>query len=315
MDTFRRLDDFPARCRNGVVSIGKFDGLHRGHAAILSRVVETARSLNACSAAFTFEPSPSRVLRPEKAAPPLYRLEQKIELFESFGLDALILYPTTRAFLQTGAREFFERTVVDSLGAVALVEGSDFRFGHDRGSDSLLAELCAERSLRFEVVEPVEEGGTRVSSSLIRRLVSSGDVERARVFLGRPFETLGIVAVGDRRGRTLGFPTANVVARGVALPKPAVYAAAARLDDGTVYPAAVNLGGNPTFGVDSIKIEAHLLNFSGDLYGKTLRLSYLQKLREIVRFDSREELIERMTLDVASVRAVFEDYSSRASLK
>lgn len=311
MDTFRRLEDFPARYRNCVVSIGKFDGLHRGHAAILAKVVETARALDASAVAFTFDPSPAQVLRPEVAAPPLCGPDQKVELFESFGLDALILFPTTRDFLRTSARDFFENAIVDSLGAVALVEGSDFQFGHDRGSDDLLAELCRERDIRLDIVDPVEDGGVCVSSSFVRRLISAGNVERARELLGRPFETRGTVARGDMRGRTLGFPTANLSAPGVALPKSALYAAAARLEDGSVYPAAVNLGGNPTFGVDAIKIEAHLLDFQGDLYGKPLSLSYLQKIRDIVKFNSKEELIAQMNRDLESVRAVFSRYSSR----
>ncbi|MBR5758373.1 MAG: riboflavin biosynthesis protein RibF [Thermoguttaceae bacterium] len=312
MDTFRRLEDFPARRRRCVVSIGKFDGLHRGHAAILSKVVETARSLDASAVAFTFDPSPAQVLRPETAAPPLCGPDQKIELFESFGLDALILFPTTREFLQTSARDFFEQVVVGSLGAVALVEGSDFRFGSDRGSDEQLAKLCCERKIRLDIVKPVEEGGACVSSSLVRSLISSGDVESARELLGRPFETRGIVERGDMRGRTLGFPTANLGASGVALPKSALYAAAARLEDGSVYPAAVNLGGNPTFGVDVIKIEAHLVDFHGDLYGKPLSVSYLQKIRDVVKFNSREELIAQMNRDLEAVRAIFRRYFPRA---
>lgn len=314
MKTFRRLEDFPASYRNCVVSIGKFDGLHRGHAAILSKVVELARAKGAPAVVFTFEPSPARVLRPRSAPLLICNLEQKVELFESLGLDAVLFFPTTRDFLRRSSRDFFEDVLVNSLGAVALVEGNNFRFGSDQASLDLLEELCREHDVQLEITPPVQDEGSRVSSSLVRKLISTGNVERVQRLLARPFQIRGVVEPGDRRGRILGYPTANLlVSYASALPKPALYAASAQTADGSIYPAAVNLGDNPTFDVGENKIEAHLLGFSGDLYGQPLRLSFLQKLRDIVKFSSKEELIAQMKRDVEETLEIYARYSSRAS--
>jgi len=288
-----------------VVSIGKFDGLHRGHAEILERVARQARRIGATSVVLTFEPSPAQVLRPQEAPRAICSLEQKIELFERANVDALILLPTTREFLALTPTEFFQRVVVDALGATALVEGANFCFGRDRsGDDDVLASFCASRGIVLEIAPSFSFEGESISSSAIRDLIRVGDVSRASAFLGRPYRLRGIVESGDRRGRTLGYPTANLGSTTTVLPAPGSYASIARTDDGRAYASAVNVGGNPTFGVDAFKIEAFLLDFSGDLYGRRLELDFLEKLRDVRTFDSKEALLEQMNLDVQKTREI-----------
>lgn len=290
--------------RGGVLSIGKFDGLHRGHAEILGRLTRKARLLGVPSVVFTFDPPPIQVLRPDLPPPTLLcDVDQKIAAFERFGPDALVLFPTTREFLARSAPEFFREIVVERFGAVALVEGSNFNFGRAKeGNGAVLAELCGRFNVDLEIAPSVEIDGVAVSSSSIRALIRSGEVERAAAALGRPYRLRGIVESGDRRGRTLGFPTANLGQTATVLPNPGVYAATATLENGETFAAAVNLGGNPTFGVDAVKIEVHLLDFSGDLYGTRLDVDFRRKIREVVTFASKDALIERLNRDLDEIR-------------
>jgi len=305
VEIFRRLEEFPEKMKGCAVSIGKFDGLHRGHADILERVTRQAQRRGASSVVFTFEPSPALVLRPQEAPRAICSVEQKIELFERAKIDALILLSTTREFLKQTPTEFFQRVVVDALGATALVEGADFCFGRDRSGDNeALVSFCASRGIDVEIAPSLSYDDAPISSSAIRALIRAGDVSRASAFLGRPYRLRGIVESGDRRGRTLGYPTANLGSTTTVLPAPGSYAALARTDAGRVYASAVNVGGNPTFGVDAFKIEAFLLDFSGDLYGRRLELDFLEKLRDVRSFDSKEALLEQMKLDVQKTREI-----------
>jgi len=305
VEIFRRLEEFPAGMKGCAVSIGKFDGLHRGHAAILERVTRRASKSGTKSVVFTFDPSPAQILRPKETACPLCSPEQKIEAFERAKIDALILFPTTREFLAQTPIEFFKQVVVDALGATALVEGANFSFGRDRSGDGeALSSFCASYGVDFEIAPSISCDDEPISSSAIRALIRAGNVERASAFLGRPYRLSGIVESGDRRGRTLGYPTANLGSTTTVLPAPGCYATSARTDDGRVYASAVNVGGNPTFGVDALKIEAFLLDFSGNLYDRRLELDFLEKLRDVRTFNSKEELLEQMRRDVQKTRKI-----------
>ena len=306
MKTFRRLEDFPAELRGGVLSVGKFDGLHRGHAEILARLIETARRRGVPSVVFTFDPPPALALRPDAPYPLLCDVEQKIALFERFDLDALVLFPTTKTFLSRSATEFIAETIVGVFGATGLVEGEDFRFGRDQeAGGAALSDLCARFGLTLEIAPSVLLDGEPISSSSIRAAVARGDVANAARALGRPFRLSGVVETGDRRGRTLGFPTANVaVPTSTVVPAPGLYAATAILPDGRTFAAAVNVGGNPTFGVSTLKIESHLLDFSGDIYGQTLTLAFLRCLRDVVPFPNKDALLAQIAQDVAETRRV-----------
>jgi riboflavin kinase/FMN adenylyltransferase len=318
--TFRRLEDFPAELRGGVLSVGKFDGLHRGHAEILARLIETARRRGAPAVVFTFDPPPALALRPDAPYPLLCDVEQKIALFKRFDLDALVLFPTTKSFLSRSAEDFIDQTVVGVFGATGLVEGEDFRFGRGQeAGDAALSDLCARFGLTLELAPSVLMDGEPISSSSIRAAVARGDVANAARALGRPFRLSGAVETGDRRGRTLGFPTANVaVPTSTVVPAPGLYAAQALLPDGRTFAAAVNVGGNPTFGVSTLKIESHLLDFTGDLYGQTLTLAFLRRLRDVVPFPNKETLLAQIAQDVAETRrvcaATLEDAVRQSSL-
>lgn len=288
--------------RGTILSIGKFDGLHAGHAEILRSLVSDARRRRVCSTVMTFYPAPVEILRPALSVPPLCDLDRKIELIESFGPDLLVVFPTTRAFLDLSADAFFRTVVLDAFGASGLVEGADFNFGSNRGGNcDLLRTLCREESLSLNIVPSVCALGREVSSSRIRALLREGEVAAARAMLTRPYRMTGVVVHGEHRGRKLGFPTANLSGVKTILPKTGVYAARA-LVDGRTFATALNIGGNPTFGVSATKIEAHLLDFSGDLYGKTISLDLYTRLRDTLTFDTREELLAQMQKDFIAVR-------------
>lgn len=298
------LDAVTSSERGAILSIGKFDGLHAGHAEILRTLVGQARRQGVCSAVFTFDPAPVEILRPAFAVPPLCTLARKIELIESFGPDLLVVFPTTRAFLELSADEFFRRVVLDAFAATGMVEGKDFNFGSNRsGNCDRLRTLCSNHALSLDVVSPICALGREVSSSRIRALLREGEIAAARAMLTRPYRMTGCVVHGEHRGRRLGFPTANLSGVKTILPKTGVYAARAVLEQG-VFPAALNIGGNPTFGVSAVKIEAHLLDFSGDLYGQTVSLDLYSRLRDLISFDSEQALIDQMRKDFLAVRSV-----------
>ncbi len=307
MKIYRDLNEIDDDARGCVLAVGKFDGLHIGHRKIIANLVSRARALRRPAALFTFDPTPAQVIRPENAPLALCDQQEKIALIERCGVDALLVYPTDKTFLRQTAKEFFRETLVKRLNVVALVEGQNFVFGSDRiGNGAPLRELCRDANVDLEIVPPVELDSRPVSSSAIRLALANGNVGSANAQLGRLYRLKGVVAHGDARGRTLGFPTANLSEVETVVPKPALYAAFARLPDGVRKPAAVNIGGNPTFGVDDVKIEAHILDFDGDLYGRPAALDLVDKIRDIRTFDSKDELIRQMNRDVEETRRLCE---------
>lgn len=299
MKTIRTLDDFPDSLRGGAVAIGNFDGVHLGHARLVERLRAMADRMDGPAVIFTFDPPPTRLLRPEAAPEPLTWLERKIEILAELGADAILVYPTNQEFLEIGAREFFDRILRDRLAVRAMVEGPNFFFGHNRsGNVEVLRRFCAEADMPFEVTEPVEVAGQIVSSSRIRSLVAEGNVNEARKMLGHPYRIRGIVVRGAGRGAKLGYPTANLGQIDTLLPAHGIYAARAWVENAW-HPAAVNLGPNPTFDEGETKIEAHLIGFDADIYDKPIEVDFFARLREIKRFSSVEELIEQMKLDTA----------------
>ncbi|MBQ3387761.1 MAG: riboflavin biosynthesis protein RibF [Thermoguttaceae bacterium] len=291
--------------RGCVLSIGKFDGLHRGHIALLQALTKKARQSGVPSVVFTFDRSPVEILAPEKAPLPLCTLEQKIDLISAFAPDRLIIYPISRSFLERSAEEFLQTVVREKIGASAMVEGESFTFGAGRsGTPSFLKSWCQNSGIDLTILPPVTKFDSPVSSSRVRALLEAGEVGVARDMLMRPYRVTGIVADGEHRGRTLGFPTANLSEIKTILPKPGLYAARA-LVGAQFFPAAVNLGGNPTFGIEKFKTEVHILDWSGDLYGASLSIDFITRLRDIVPFSSKEELIEAMNSDLREIRSLW----------
>jgi len=306
----RSLNDFPKRFRGGAVSVGNFDGVHRGHAHLIGRLVAMARHVQGPAVVFTFDPHPAQLLRPAAAPTPLGWTDRNVQLLGELHVDAVVAYPTDEAFLRLEAREFFEQVVRGGLGSRAMVEGANFFFGLDRSGDiDVLQGFCDEATIPLEVVEPLRINGLTVSSSRIRSLVSAGQVDEAHSLLSRPYRIRGTVVTGSRRGVTLGFPTANLERIDTLLPSEGIYAGVARVEE-TAHPAAVNVGPNPTFGEEGRKVEAYLVDFSGDLYGRTIEVDFLARLRDIRHFNSPETLVAQMQRDVAATRRIVEPYST-----
>ncbi|OHB73079.1 MAG: riboflavin biosynthesis protein RibF, partial [Planctomycetes bacterium RBG_13_63_9] len=222
---FRNLDDLPDAFRHGAVAIGKFDGVHLGHARIVERLLAAARAVRGPAVAFTFDPSPARILRPELTPPPLCSAQRKATLLTELGVDAVVAYPTDEDFLQLDARVFFDRILRGRLDARAIVEGPDFAFGHNRlGTVERLRQFCDEAGILLEVVDRLELDGQTVSSSRIAELLLAGEVEQVRAMLVEPYRISGNVIRGMDRGARLGYPTANLGQVETLLPGGAIYA-------------------------------------------------------------------------------------------
>jgi riboflavin kinase / FMN adenylyltransferase len=311
VNLLRSIADFAPSDRGGALAVGNFDGVHRGHASLIGRLVEKARAVLGPAVVLTFDPHPICLLKPELAQPPLTTMARRAELLGELGVDVVIAYPTDAKLLVLSPRAFFESICREAIGARAMVEGPNFFFGRDRTGDvKLLAEMCTARGMSLDVMAPFIDKDRMVSSSRVRSAIEEGDLIRARELLTAPYRVSGAVVKGEQRGRTIGFPTANLAEIKTLLPKPAVYAAIAVVE-GKIWPAAVNIGTRPTFGDTKISVEAHLIGFDGDLYGKTIDLDLISRLREIRSFGKIEELVEQLQRDVAEAREAVSINASR----
>ncbi len=286
------------------ISIGVFDGVHRGHRTVIERLLRRAERDNLVPTVLTFHPHPLAVVAPERAPRLLTTVEQRIELLGGLGVEVVGVLPFDR--IRNTEPEIFARGVLaERLEARLVAVGTDFRFGHDRAGDvDTLRRVGEECGYEVATVELLNEDDQPISSTRIRRLVAEGRVGEAADILGRPHEVRGRVVAGDGRGRTIGVPTANLeVDPDVALPGDGVYAAWAVVA-GSVHPAVVNIGTRPTFDGEARIAEAHLLDFDGDLYGHPLALRFVSRLRGERRFDSVDELVAQIRADVNTAREV-----------
>lgn len=294
----------PDAFRGGIVCIGNFDGVHRGHAVLLRAARALATPFQAPVVAVTFEPHPLALLAPERFQPPLTTTSDRATLLHTVGADHVVVLQTTPELLALSPEYFFETIIQQALHARGMVEGFNFRFGHQRAGDNeLLRQLCHAHHLAFDVVPEFALAGQTVSSSLVRDALVRGDISTARTLLNRDYTIRGTVAVGAQRGRTLGFPTANLEAVPTLLPCDGVYAVGVRTR-GTTYLGAANVGPNPTFGEQARKIEIHLLDFHGDLYGTTLDVAFYEFIRPTRTFADGAALIDQLRHDVDTVRRV-----------
>jgi riboflavin kinase/FMN adenylyltransferase len=301
----RHLEQLPARARGGAVAIGNFDGVHLGHRQIVQRLLDRARELDGPAIVFTFDPHPVRLLRPHECPPPLTWTERKAQLLKELGVDWIVAYPTDQRLLELSAEAFFNEIVVGALDARAMVEGPNFFFGHNReGTVQRLAGLTAAAGMTLDVVEAVVLGGEIVSSSVIRRRVAEGNVAAAARMLTHPYRIRGMVTHGAGRGSQLGFPTANLEAIDTLLPALGVYAGRAWSGGAGGWPAAINIGPNPTFGEHALKVEVHLIDREESLYGEPLEVEFLEKLRDVATFSSKEALVAQLQADVAAARRI-----------
>jgi riboflavin kinase/FMN adenylyltransferase len=297
MRVIRSLDEVPPSPAGRAVAVGTFDGVHLGHRRVIASAVEAARSRRLTAAVVSFDPHPLEVLRPDDPPRLLTMTPVKIDRVRELGVDEMIVIPFTTEFSRLEPEKFCRDVLAQTLRARHVSVGENFRFGHGARGDPQLLRSCAE--FETTVVPLLELDGEPVSSSRIRSLIERGDVAAAGKLLGASFELEGTVVEGDARGRELGMPTANVVPEPVALvPAAGIYAGAAR-----GHPAAISVGVRPTFEqAGALLVEAYLLDFEGELYGQTLRLSFLERLRDEVRFESADELVEQMRRDVERVR-------------
>ena len=298
MQRIGHISELPATLRSGAVSIGNFDGVHLGHARIISRLVAQATSVGGPSVVFTFDPHPATLLRPDEAIQRLVTTEHKLELLEQLGVDAVVTYPTDLQLLELSAAAFFENILLSGLDARAIVEGPNFAFGKNReGTIEQLEKLCQEQQIVLEVIEPVQFEGEVVSSSRLRRLIGEGELETANQMLISPYRVRGKIEQGSGRGQKLGFPTANLAGLETLLPGDGVYAGCGYID-GQCWPAAVNIGTNPTFDEQTAKLEVHLVGFSGSRYGEMIDVQLLKRLRDVRRFENAAELQSQIEQDV-----------------
>ncbi|MGH0030015.1 MAG: bifunctional riboflavin kinase/FAD synthetase [Myxococcota bacterium] len=302
------------RFRRPIVTIGNFDGIHLGHRAILNTVVARAKDLGGEAVVYTFDPHPRKVLRPESAPGLLTTLDQKIELLAEAGVDAVVVEPFTREFASTEAEDFIRTCLHERLDPVEVYVGYDFHFGRDReGSMRLLTELGPRLGFAVTIIPEVTVDEGDVNSTRIRQLLAEGDPERAARMLGRPFTIRGEVVRGDERGRGIGFPTANLAPENEVLPAPGVYGGHARMLDegdparGARFPIVTNVGRRPTFDGEEVRAEAHLIDWSGDLYGRRIEISFAFRLRPERKFDGVKALKEQIGKDVAEARRRLEE--------
>lgn len=296
-------DSPPKEFLHGIATIGNFDGVHIGHQALLTEVKTFARHLETHPVVVTFDPHPIKLLTPTRYQLPLTTIEQRVSLLQSFGIEHVVCLETRPELLALSPEYFFE-TIVRGLGVLGLVEGYDFHFGHQRkGDNTLLAKMCEQNKMLFRVVNAVGlmPGAEPISTSRIRNLVQEGNVAQAATGLGRPFSSSGIVGEGAKRGRTIGFPTANLSQIPTTLPRDGVYLVRVIVGDENFWGAA-NIGANPTFDETHQKVEVHLLDYSGNLYGHTIIVEWIDRLRETQKFNSVTDLQAQLQRDIATIR-------------
>jgi riboflavin kinase/FMN adenylyltransferase len=302
-------DQRPPHLVHPVLALGNFDGLHRGHLKIVERVKRGALEHGGCPMAMTFDPHPPRVVRPDKAPPLLMTHAQKLEALQRAGLQAVAVVRFTHELSRWDPETFVRTVLVDWLRVSEVWVGANFLFGRDRtGNFSLLRTLGQRYGFRAEKIDPVRYKEFVVSSTRARRLVGEARMDEAGGLLGHPYYIDGTVVEGRRKGRELGFPTANLRTDNELVPPDGVYATTVTVD-GIVHAAIANTGVRPTFGESERTIEAHLLNFNGDLYGKTVRLAFVQRLRDERRFEDVDALRAQIEADRRRAERLFAQLS------
>jgi riboflavin kinase / FMN adenylyltransferase len=302
MRIVRGLPSVPPERRPSAVALGVFDGVHVGHRAILGAAVAHARATGASALVCTFEPHPLEVLQPDRAPQAITTLDERLELIADCGVDGTVVLTFTRELAAVEPEAFVKDVLVDRLAARQVVVGFNHRFGRGaRGDAALLRDLGGRLGFSVDVIEPLSVDGVPVSSTAIRAALGRGELASAERMLGRPYTLPGKVVAGAGRGRTLGFPTANVAPDRPVLLAPGVYACGTEVA-GQAHRAVVNVGVRPTFGEDALAVEAYLLDFAGDLYGQTIRLTFMSRIREERRFPNVDALRAQIADDVDTAR-------------
>ena len=293
----------PENLRGSIVALGNFDGFHLGHQAVVGRAIQRAFHERRPAIVATFDPHPVRFFKPDVPPFRLTTLDQREALFAHAGADAMLVFEFNETLRSTTAEDFVTELLGKQIGAAGVVTGDDFTFGKMRGGNvELLRTFGAEHGIIAETVAPVLLGDERISSGRIREALEAGDTATATRLMSRDFAIEGVVQQGDRRGRELGYPTANMVLGDYQRPRYGIYAVRATLDDGSEHPGVASLGVRPTFDPPQELLEAHLLDFDGDLYGQQIEVALHAFIREERKFDSVDDLVAEMKQDEAAAR-------------
>ena len=293
----------PDKLRGSIVALGNFDGFHLGHQAVVGRAIQRGFHERRPVIVATFDPHPVRFFKPDLPPFRLTTLDQRQALFAHAGADAMLVFQFDKTLAVTSSEDFVSDVLAQQIGAAGVVTGDDFTFGRGRKGDvPLLRQLGQENGVIAEAVAPVLLGSTRISSGRIREALQSGDTATATQLLSRDFAIEGVVQAGDKRGRELGYPTANLVLGDYQRPRYGIYAVRVTLDDGNEHPGVASLGVRPTFDPPQELLETHLLDFDGDLYGRRIEVGLHAFIREERKFESVEALIAEMRKDEAKAR-------------
>jgi len=311
----RGLKSIPPEVCGGAIAIGNFDGIHIGHRQLANLLKGQSDSVGGPSVVLTFEPPPMKLLRPELLPPALTWMERRAEILFGLGIDAVIVMETSHDLLELSANCFYEQILVKQLMVKGIVEGPNFHFGKDRlGDIELLDSLCQQYGVQLTIADGQSESGHWVSSSRIRNLLGQGEIREANHLLVEPYRLRGCVSHGAARGRTIGFPTANLEGIDVLVPPHGVYAGRTEID-GKSYATAIHIGPNPTFGENVKKIEVHLVEFSGDLYGFMMEVEVIDRIRGVQKFDGVEQLKSQLKLDIQLAQSLYRDYIVESSTR
>jgi len=288
-----------------VLTIGNFDGVHLGHQAIFQMLVERARRKNGTSIVLTFEPHPLKVIAPERAPKLLTTFKDRVNLIKASGIDVIICVNFTSEFAHLQAEDFVKKILSETIGIKEIFVGSDYQFGRGRkGTPELLKALGRKYGFEVTIIQEINLNNVTISSSKIRTLIAKGRVEEASVFLGRHYSVEGVVIEGAKRGKKLlNIPTANIAPFNELLPKDGVYAVTVALN-GKIYGGAVNIGCNPTFEDKKFSFEVHILEFGTELLGKTLRVNFIKRIRDEIKFSNIEDLATQMRKDIDDIKEI-----------
>ncbi|RPI77732.1 MAG: bifunctional riboflavin kinase/FAD synthetase [Desulfobacteraceae bacterium] len=305
MSVIFSLDEIKRPFKNPVLTIGNFDGVHRGHLGLFNKVKERAKAIGGQSIVMTFEPHPAKVMRPGNGPLLITPTDQKLELMEQAGMDAVICVPFNRAFAAVSAEDFVKKILVGKIGIKEMVVGYDYTFGYQRqGNLELLRKMGHELGFLVHVIGPIEIDHTPVSSTSIRQLVQAGQIKAAKDQLGRDFQISGKVVPGQGRGKKLlGFPTANLSWTDGLYPKPGVYAVRVLLEGRTYY-GVTNIGYNPTFENQVLTIETHIFDFAVNIVDKTIKLEFVERIRDEKNFGNPGELKDQIALDIDRAKEI-----------
>jgi riboflavin kinase/FMN adenylyltransferase len=297
-----------------VLTLGNFDGVHLGHQAIFKKLIDRAKKMNGTSVVYTFVPHPLRVIAPERAPRLLTTYKDKIRLIEQSGIDAIICANFTKKFATISAESFVRDILHNVIGVKEIIIGANYNFGKGRkGSPELLKKLGKELGFKVTVLEEVQKNDLTLSSSRVRALVAKGKVDEASALLGRCYSAEGIVIEGANRGkRLLNTPTANLLTANELLPKDGVYAVTVEIN-GKMYGGASNIGHNPTFKEKQFSFETHILDFDGELVGKTIRVYFVKRVRDEMKFSSARELSSQLKIDIEEIRNILDKQSEQTA--